>query len=65
MLVGYARVSTTDQNLNMQKDALQEAGCEKIFTDVVSGSKFERNGLHEAMEFMRKRDTLYLRGMAP
>lgn len=48
MLVGYARVSTTDQNLDLQKDALQAAGCEKIFTDVASGAKSVREGLDAA-----------------
>ena len=39
MLVGYARVSTFDQNLDLQKDALSAAGCEKVFLDQVSGIK--------------------------
>ncbi|MDA8352815.1 MAG: recombinase family protein [Firmicutes bacterium] len=58
MLVGYARVSTHDQNLNLQTDALREHGCEKIFTDHVSGGKFTRKGLEEALEYIRPGDTL-------
>ncbi|HEY2155810.1 MAG TPA: recombinase family protein [Isosphaeraceae bacterium] len=58
MLVGYARVSTEDQNLDLQKDALQEAGCEKLFTDVASGAQDERSGLAEAIAFLRPGDTL-------
>jgi DNA invertase Pin-like site-specific DNA recombinase len=58
MLVGYARVSTEDQNLDLQKDALQKAGCEKLFTDVTSGVKDERVGLAEAIAFLRPGDTL-------
>jgi DNA invertase Pin-like site-specific DNA recombinase len=53
MLVGYARVSTEDQNLDLQKDALQKAGCEKLFTDVASGARDERPGLAEAIAFLR------------
>ncbi len=58
MLVGYARVSTEDQNLDLQKDALQKAGCEKLFTDIASGAKDERAGLAEAIAFLRPGDTL-------
>ncbi len=58
MLVGYARVSTDDQNLDLQQDALRSAGCEKIFTDKVSGTKSERPGLTSALEFVRAGDTL-------
>jgi DNA invertase Pin-like site-specific DNA recombinase len=58
MLVGYARVSTEDQNLNLQTDALQQAGCEKLFHDEMSGAKAERPGLQEALDFMRSGDTL-------
>jgi DNA invertase Pin-like site-specific DNA recombinase len=59
MLVGYARVSTQDQHLDLQLDALKAAGCEKIFTDEgVSGSKTDRPGLNQALEFCRKGDTL-------
>jgi DNA invertase Pin-like site-specific DNA recombinase len=58
MLVGYARVSTGDQNLDLQKDALKKAGCGRIFTDVASGAKDERAGLAEAIAFLRPGDTL-------
>ncbi len=58
MLVGYARVSTIDQNLNLQKDALQASGCERLFTDTVSGVRAERPGLTAALQECRAGDTL-------
>ena len=58
MLIGYARVSTDDQSLNLQKDALLEAGCERIFEDRLSGAESERPGLSEALEYARAGDTL-------
>lgn len=58
MLVGYARVSTDDQDLSLQRDALAATGCEKIFTDTMSGAKAERPGLIEALDFCRAGDTL-------
>ena len=58
MKVGYARVSTYEQNLELQVDALQGAGCEEIFTDKVSGSKAKRPGLDEALGYLRQGDTL-------
>jgi DNA invertase Pin-like site-specific DNA recombinase len=58
MLVGYARVSTIDQNLSLQMDALRKDGCEKIFCDKISGGKTERPGLKEALKYTRKGDTL-------
>ena len=58
MKVGYARVSTGEQNLNMQLDALKQAGCEKIFEDKTSGAKSDRPGLMEAMSYVREGDTL-------
>ena len=58
MLVGYARVSTTDQNLDLQRDALEAAGCERLFTDTASGAKAERPGLKDALKECRKGDTL-------
>jgi DNA invertase Pin-like site-specific DNA recombinase len=58
MLIGYARVSTHEQTLNLQRDALLKAGCEQIFTDTVSGTKAERKGLTEALSHLRKGDTL-------
>jgi len=58
MLIGYARVSTTDQNLDMQRDELKRGGCKRIFTDVASGSKSERPGLNQAVAFAREGDTI-------
>ena len=56
--IGYARVSTHEQNLDLQKDALKKADCIKIFTDTISGAKQERKGLDEAVTFLREGDTL-------
>ena len=58
MLIGYVRVSTEDQHLHLQIDALKKAGCEKFFTDEISGAKRERPGLSEALAFARAGDTL-------
>ena len=58
MLVGYARVSTQDQTLDLQKDALEKTGCTKLFTDTASGAKAERKGLEEALAYVREGDTL-------
>jgi DNA invertase Pin-like site-specific DNA recombinase len=58
MLIGYARVSTHEQTLNLQRDALENAGCNKIFTDTASGAKAERIGLDAALTYVRKGDTL-------
>src|SRR3954447_10633395 len=58
MLIGYARVSTQDQTLNLQQDALKQAGCDPIFTDTASGSLSERKGLEQAISHLREGDTL-------
>jgi DNA invertase Pin-like site-specific DNA recombinase len=58
MFIGYARVSTTDQNLDLQQDALHTAGCERIFTDTASGAKADRPGLAAALETCRAGDVL-------
>jgi DNA invertase Pin-like site-specific DNA recombinase len=58
MLIGYARVSTADQSLDLQVDALTQNGCEKIFTDTISGAKAARPGLDQALDFCRDGDTL-------
>src|SRR5208282_286794 len=58
MLIGYARVSTVDQNLALQRDALTEAGCTKIFTEQMSGAVTDRPAVHDALEFARSGDTL-------
>ncbi|WP_062059586.1 recombinase family protein [Cellvibrio sp. OA-2007] len=58
MLIGYARVSTQDQDLQLQLDALQGAGCERIFTDKASGSQKDRPGLNDALAFARPGDAL-------
>ena len=58
LLIGYARVSTLDQNLALQQDALTSAGCEKIFIEQMSGAVADRPGLHEALDYARSGDTL-------
>ncbi len=58
MLIGYARVSTDDQNLDLQKDALTSAGCERIIEDKISGAKADRPGLKAAIDYARAGDVL-------
>ena len=58
MKIGYARVSTGLQNLNLQEDRLNQYGCEKIFSDHISGAKSKRPGLDKAIEFARSGDTI-------
>ena len=58
MLIGYARVSMLDQNLELQRDALVKAGCERVLDDHVTGARTERPGLQKAMELLREDDTL-------
>lgn len=60
MLVGYARVSTQDQDPALQLDALRQAGCEKIFTEKASGAQRERPQLAAALDYMRDGDTLVI-----
>jgi len=58
MLIGYARVSTQDQNLDLQIDALTQAGCKRVFEDKISGTRAERPGLAKALDMLREGDTL-------
>jgi len=60
MKIGYSHISTTDQNSDLQQDALKQAGCDKIFEDKISGSlsKAERQGLKDAIEYARAGDIL-------
>jgi len=58
MKIGYSRISTDDQNLHLQNDALTKAGCGKIFEDVISGAKAKRPGLDELLKFARKDDVV-------
>jgi DNA invertase Pin-like site-specific DNA recombinase len=58
MLIGYARVSTADQNLDLQRDALTQAGCERIFEEHASGARDDRPELAEALSHARSGDTL-------
>ncbi|MFS0883091.1 recombinase family protein [Metabacillus niabensis] len=58
MLIGYARVSTGLQNLDLQTDALTQQGCTKIFHDKMSGAKRQRPGLEEALQYAREGDTI-------
>ena len=57
-LVGYARVSTLDQNADLQEDALSEAGCVKVFTDKASGAQADRPQLDAALSYLRDGDVL-------
>jgi DNA invertase Pin-like site-specific DNA recombinase len=58
MLIGYARVSTHEQTLALQQDALTKADCTRVFTDTASGARADRPGLEEALDFVRAGDTL-------
>ena len=58
MLLGYARVSTKDQNLDLQIDALTKAGCELLFKDIISGAKAQRPALNKMLEQARKGDII-------
>lgn len=58
MFIGYARVSTEDQEVFLQTDALEKAGCTKLFQDCASGARSDRPGLVEALQFVREGDTL-------
>ncbi|WBV56449.1 recombinase family protein [Chryseobacterium daecheongense] len=58
MIVGYARVSTSEQNIFTQVEILKENGCEKIFTDVASGIREDRAGLKEMLTYLRKDDII-------
>lgn len=60
MLIGYARVSTDDQNLDLQRDALQAVGCERVFEDMVSGARADRTGLVTLMSMLRAGDTVVI-----
>lgn len=60
MLVGYARVSTLDQNPELQIDALNDAGCKKIFMEKISGANKKRKQLQETLDYMREGDTLVI-----
>jgi DNA invertase Pin-like site-specific DNA recombinase len=57
-LIGYARVSTADQKLSLQHDALERAGCDRVFDDLASGARTDRPGLADALAYLRAGDTL-------
>ena len=59
-IIGYARVSTREQNLSSQIDALNNAGCIRIFTDKISGKEFKREGLTACLDYLRTDDTLVI-----
>ena len=63
--IGYARVSSVGQNLDSQLDALQKAGCKKIFSDKMTDSRMDRPGWDQLMEYVRPRDALVVTGIEP
>ena len=58
--IGYGRVSTADQNLSSQEDALNHAGCDRVFTDTFTGTKRDRPELSKALDLLRQGDTLVI-----
>ena len=60
MLIDYARISTDDQHLDLQRDALAKAGCERLFEDTASGAKAERPGLTSLLSNLRADDTVVI-----
>lgn len=58
--IGYARVSTKDQNLDSQIDVLKDYGCDRIFSEKVSGRKYNRTELDKCLDYMREDDTLII-----
>jgi DNA invertase Pin-like site-specific DNA recombinase len=58
MKIGYSRVSTVEQNLDLQQDALTKAGCEHIFSDTMSSTRLDRPGLADTLSHLRAGDTL-------
>ena len=58
LLIGYARVSTEEQNLTLQLDALKDAGCERVFSDKLSGASSHRSGLNDVLSHLRSGDAL-------
>jgi DNA invertase Pin-like site-specific DNA recombinase len=58
--IGYGRISTSDQNLSSQEDALKAAGCDRVFTDTFTGTKKDRPELNKALDMLRHGDTLVI-----
>ena len=60
MLIGYARVSTQDQSMDLQKDALAKSGCQEVFEDIISGSKSDREGLDKLLKYIQYHYLFYV-----